>query len=228
MTSAQVEEQIVGLLQEPAAELHTEEIAERVGLERHTVSKYLQILQAKGMVQVRRVGNAKLWCDPLTHMQIRDLSLEDLPQILQLEKEVEQTRAAHEAQPSLDFLENTARAIIQREESGIGLGAETRGQLVGFILGEARLWEFGRGERIGWIEAISVAPEFQGREIGRCLGEALLTRFVRVGVRRVRTLVDWYDGELLAYFKSLGFDILEMIPLERKLNPTQQESKEQR
>lgn len=226
MTSAGVEEQIVGLLQVPATELHTEEIAERVGLERHTVSKYLQILQAKGLVQVRRVGNAKLWCDPLTQMQIRDLSLADLPQILQLEKEVEQTRAPQDAQPSLDFLENTARTIIQREESGIGLGAETRGQLLGFILGEARLWEFGRGERIGWIEAISVAPQFQGREVGRRLGEALLTRFARVGVRRVRTLVDWYDGELLAYFKSLGFDIMGMIPLERKLDSTQRKSKE--
>ncbi len=35
---------------------------------------------------------------------------------------------------------------------------------------------------------------------------------------KVRTLVNWYDGELISYFKSLGFDILNMIPLEKELD----------
>jgi hypothetical protein len=29
--------------------------------------------------------------------------------------------------------------------------------------------------------------------------------------------VEWYDGELISYFKSLGFTLLQMLPLEKEL-----------
>jgi hypothetical protein len=45
----------------------------------------------------------------------------------------------------------------------------------------------------------------------------LMGHFQRKNVKRVRTLVAWYEGDLLSYFKSLGFDILNMIPLERMI-----------
>jgi len=220
VASGQTEERIIQVLRESSLELHTEEIAERLGLARHTVSKYLQILEAKGSVELRRLGNAKLWREPSSVLRCRDLTLEDLPQILQLEATVEQI-AQFNGHERLTYLEEAARSAIERDGSAFSLGAQIEDQLVGFILGEARLWEFGRGEQIGWIKAIAVAPRYQGHEIGRRLGQELLDRFARAGVQRVRTLVNWYDGELLAYFKTLGFDLLKMIPLERPLNPNQ-------
>jgi hypothetical protein len=53
--------------------------------------------------------------------------------------------------------------------------------------------------------------------LGRKLGQTLLDHFNRVHVRKVRTLVDWYEGNLISYFRSLGFEFLSMIPLEKEL-----------
>jgi ribosomal protein S18 acetylase RimI-like enzyme len=100
----------------------------------------------------------------------------------------------------------------------MNLGAEVEGRLVGFVLAEMRLWEFGRSERTGWIKVLGIDPAFQGRGVGRRLGRTLLNHFKRKNVTRVRTLVDWFEGDLISYFKSLGFNILNMIPLEKELN----------
>ncbi|MFB6287085.1 MAG: FAD-dependent oxidoreductase [Candidatus Bipolaricaulia bacterium] len=43
------------------SELHTEQLAQQLGIARHTASKYLAILHTKGEVRCRKVGNAKLW-----------------------------------------------------------------------------------------------------------------------------------------------------------------------
>lgn len=55
------EQKILELLQSASEELHTEKIAEALGVTRHTAAKYLEILRAKGIVQYRKLGNAKLW-----------------------------------------------------------------------------------------------------------------------------------------------------------------------
>lgn len=217
LSPSDVEERIIDELKNSTAELHTEEIAERVGLVRHTASKYLQILQAKNLVQVRKVGNAKLWSDPVRNLFIRNLILDDLASILALEEAVEVSNG-DDSPVRLGAFEATARYVIEQENSAYGLGAEADGKLLGFIMGEVRAWQFGCGGQVGWIEAISVAPDFQGRGIGNLLGEELLKRFARAGIDRVRTLVDWHNGELLSYFKSFDFDTISMIPLELNLD----------
>lgn len=57
----QTESRIWTALQEAEEAMHTEQIAERLGITRHTASKYLEILRAKNLVRCRKVGNAKLW-----------------------------------------------------------------------------------------------------------------------------------------------------------------------
>ena len=89
--------------------------------------------------------------------------------------------------------------------------------MVGFIFGEVKFWEFGRGERTGWIKVLGVAQDFQGMGVGHKLGEMLLDHFKKKNVRKVRTLVDWYEGDLISYFKSLGFNMLSMLPLEKEI-----------
>ncbi|HLA46990.1 MAG TPA: GNAT family N-acetyltransferase, partial [Thermoplasmata archaeon] len=70
---------------------------------------------------------------------------------------------------------------------------------------------------VGWIKVVGVDPAFQGQGVGKALGEALLKYFKEKGVERVRTLVEWHAGDMIAYFKSIGFDRSDLIPLERKL-----------
>jgi len=117
----------------------------------------------------------------------------------------------------MEHLKKTAIYHLQQDDPLLNLGAEIDGKLVGFVFAEIRLWEFGRGEKTGWIKVLGVDPEYQGRGIGSKLGETLLGHFKRKNINKVRTLVDWYGGDLISYFKSLGFNILNMIPLEKEL-----------
>ena len=45
----------------------------------------------------------------------------------------------------------------------------------------------------------------------------LLDHFRKKNVKKIRTLVDWYEGDLISYFKSLGFNMLNMLPLEKEI-----------
>lgn len=223
MTKTRAEERILRALRTAGRELHTEELAERVSLVRHTVSKYLQVLQAKGLVRVRRVGNAKLWSEAGYQVEVRPLTPADLPRLTRIEVRLERARRAalpQRASPKAD-LEAFTRTVAHRLEIGdpeLSLGVEFDRELVGFILGEVHLWEFGGGGSTGWINVLSVDPERQHQGIGRLLGEALVDRFRARGVRRIRTLVDSYAGELIAYFCSLGFQLVNVLPLELQMD----------
>lgn len=147
---------------------------------------------------------------------MRPLTMEDIPVILQIEERIERELGLDEGE-RLEYLEETAHYNIGQGDPLASLGAEVDEKLVGFIIGEIRTWEFGRGERVGWIRALGIDPPYQGKGIGRRLGEELLRNFKLRKIERVRTMVDWYAGELISYFKSLGFEILNMIPLEKRL-----------
>jgi len=207
---------ILSLLRDSPSGLQVEEIAEKLKLTRHTVAKYLEVLRAEGKVHYKKIGRSKLWKEISTSANIRILEMDDLDDILRIEKKIE-AELGLEGPERMDYLKETATYHLQQGDPLMNLGAEIDGKLVGFVFGEIRLWEFGRGERTGWIKVLGVDPEYQGRGIGRKLGETLINHFRRKKVQKARTLVDWYEGDLISYFRSLGFDILNMIPLEKEL-----------
>lgn len=208
--------QILKILKSAPLGLQTEEIANKLGLTRHTVSKYLEVLRAGGSVHFKKVGRSRLWKELSTSVSTRILSMDDLENILGIVAKIEKIHGQTDKK-RMDYLKETAIYHIQQGDPLLNLCAEIDGVLVGFVFAEARLWEFGLAERAGWIKVLGIDPGYQGRGIGQKLGETLLMHFKRIKVKKVRTLVNWYDGELISYFKSLGFDILNMIPLEKEL-----------
>ncbi len=227
-----IESEILAILREAKAEVHTEQLASQLGITRHTAAKYLEILQAKGQVSCRKLGNAKLWREASTEIVIRLLTSADLNAIVAIQKQL-QSEPEYAQLKLSDFEDEAAlnnfRRMVEHQLASSDpawmLGAEVQGQLVGFILGEIRLWERGSGEQTGWIRALAVDPRYHGRHIGRRLAEELLARFQAHGVRRVRTLIDWQAGKLMAYFQDLGFSILSMLPLEKDLLESASEPK---
>lgn len=208
--------QILDILKASPSGLQMDALAEKLGLTRHTVAKYLEVLRAGGAVHYQKVGRSKLWKDIPTTTQIRLLSVNDLEDVLRIEKRIE-ARHGTEDSERLNHLRETALYHLRQGDPLMNLGAEIDGKLVGFVFAETRLWEFGRGERTGWIKILGVDPEYQARGIGRKLGETLFSHFARKNIRKIRTLVEWYEGGLLSYFRSLGFNVLPMIPLEKEL-----------
>jgi len=57
-----IESVILDVLKKSDISLTINEVAEKVNAHRITVSKYLAILEARGMIKRRDVGKAKLYC----------------------------------------------------------------------------------------------------------------------------------------------------------------------
>lgn len=87
--------------------------------------------------------------------------------------------------------------------------------VAGFIIGGLKEWGFGV-EHSGWIEMIEVDPKQMGKNIGKTLAESLINYFKDEGINKVYTSVMWDSGDLIAFFKSVGFDKSSFINLEYK------------
>ncbi len=93
--------------------------------------------------------------------------------------------------------------------------AEKDNKVAGFIVGCIKEWGFGV-ERSGWIEMIEVDPKLMGEGVGKKLGKALIKNFKDENIDEVYTSIKWDSGDLVAFFKSIGFDKSSFINLEYK------------
>ena len=143
-------------------------------------------------------------------VRIRPLVMTDIPAVERIEKAITKS-------PRTGSLGRLARNQLHHGDAKACLAAEVDDRFAGFVIGDVRPWEFGEDRDVGWIKVVGVDPAFQGQGVGKALGEALLKYFKEKGVERVRTLVEWHAGDMIAYFKSIGFDRSDLIPLERKL-----------
>jgi ribosomal protein S18 acetylase RimI-like enzyme len=105
-----------------------------------------------------------------------------------------------------------------RRQQRFFLVAEAAGRIEGFVIGEVRDWEFG-SPRCGWVFAISVRPKARLAGVGSRLLEAICAGFRRLGVTKVRTLLQRDNHLILSFFRSQGMMAAPFIPLEIDLAP---------
>ena len=86
---------------------------------------------------------------------------------------------------------------------------------IGFVIGEIKTWGFGLRQS-GWIEILGIEPRYMGTGVGKALGKKLLTYFKKKKVDGIYTAVRWDSGDLLSFFKSIGFDNSGFLNLEYK------------
>jgi GNAT superfamily N-acetyltransferase len=208
--------QILKILQSAKSGVQMEEVAEKMNLTRHTVAKYLEVLRAEGKIHFSKIGRAKLWRHITAATTIRVLGMDDLEDVLRIGEKIERENHTEKAE-RMAFLKETAVYQFQHGDPLLNLGAEIDAKLVGFIFGEIKLWEFGRAEKTGWIKVLAVDQEYQGMGVGLRLGQTILDHFQKKNVKKVRTLVEWHEGDMISYFKSLGFNMLGMLPLEKEI-----------
>jgi ribosomal protein S18 acetylase RimI-like enzyme len=91
------------------------------------------------------------------------------------------------------------------------------GTVVGFVMGELYLGEYGIFQEQATLDTIGVDPDYQQQGIGERLINEFVDHLRKVGVRKISTLVDWNDSRLIHFFSANQFIPSKTINLERSL-----------
>jgi ribosomal protein S18 acetylase RimI-like enzyme len=143
---------------------------------------------------------------------IRKISAEDCQAIIKID-------AIHSGKAKPAYWEERLKPFIEskkKNQLNLGYVAVAEGRVSGYILAEARAWEFG-SPLCGWIFAIGVDPKFGRRGIGLALCREVCSTFKSLDIRTVRTMVRKDDVEVLSFFRASGFRGGPFIELELEL-----------
>jgi predicted N-acetyltransferase YhbS len=97
------------------------------------------------------------------------------------------------------------------------LVAEVDGIVVGFIMGELYIGEYGISQEKATLDTIGVDPDHQGKGVGDQLIGEFIDHLKRLGVKKINTLVDWKDSRLIQFFSANSFSPSNIINLERSI-----------
>lgn len=90
------------------------------------------------------------------------------------------------------------------------------GEILGFIIGEVRAWEFGSAP-CGWVFGLAVDPDARLSGVGQAMFRAIVAEFRQAGVDKMRTMVARNDLLPLRFFRSEGMMAGPYIQLEMDL-----------
>jgi ribosomal protein S18 acetylase RimI-like enzyme len=142
-------------------------------------------------------------------IKTRKIKPEDLSEIVTIQESILQKKVSKKW---VQMVENH----LKKDES-LGFVALKEGRVAGFIIGQIKGEGFGL-EESGWIEVVGVHPRQMGAGIGRALAEKLFQFFKKEGIRDIHTTVRWDAGDMLSFFKAIGFDRSPFINLRRHLD----------
>lgn len=91
------------------------------------------------------------------------------------------------------------------------------GTVVGFVMGELYMGEYGILQEEARLDSIGVDPLYQHKGIGEHLINEFMEHLRSIGVRKVNTLVDWNDSRMIQFFSANKFSPSKTINLERIL-----------
>lgn len=94
---------------------------------------------------------------------------------------------------------------------------DTNGTVVGFVMGELFMGEFGIFQEEATLDTIGVDPDCRQRGIGKQLIDEFMDHLKSLGVNKVSTLVDLNDAQLNHFFSANQFSPSKTINLERNL-----------
>lgn len=144
-----------------------------------------------------------------TNVEIRFFKPEDVNAVVGIQEGIIQRKVAP------DWV-NLVRLQLAKEDA-ISLVAVKDGTVIGFFFGEIKHGHFGL-ENSGWIEMFGVNPKQMGEGVGRALAHEAFRLFKERGVKEIYTATRWDSGDLLAFFKKIGFDLSDFINLKTTLH----------
>ena len=145
-------------------------------------------------------------------IKIRLMKAEDFDAVVVIDEKVLKT-----ARP--EYYEMKFEKLFQSKDYvPASLVAEKEdGSVVGFVMGELFLGEYGIFQEQATLDTIGVDPDCQQKGIGRQLMKEFMDHLRELGVQKINTLVDWNDSSLVEFFRANEFTPSKTINLERSL-----------
>jgi predicted N-acetyltransferase YhbS len=94
---------------------------------------------------------------------------------------------------------------------------EEDGTVVGFVMGEVYIGEYGISKEKATLDTIGVDPDCQHKGVGGQLMNEFMEHLRTLGVQKLNTLVDEDDHKLTRFFHANKFGPSKTINLERSL-----------
>ena len=143
-----------------------------------------------------------------SRVKIREMRVEDLEGVLDIERETKGDSRAATYAPVPDSCIGG--------EMDTSIVAEVSDKIVGFVLGRV-VRSPTELRSVVWIELIGISPEYQHKGVGRKMVEAWKERCRKKGINKVHVMVNWRDWWMLSFFQSLGFSRGELTDLQAEL-----------
>ncbi len=143
------------------------------------------------------------------NIRIRRASVSDLPAITTFDE-----RSDKEVNP--DYWQEMFARYGDDRDKQLFLVCENGSEIVGFIIGEVRDWEFG-SRPCGWVFALGVRPDVRLGGVATRLYAAICDFFKEAGVDKVRAMVARQNNDFHSFFRSQGMVAGPYIQLEKDL-----------
>lgn len=143
---------------------------------------------------------------------IRLMTAEDFDAVVKIDEKV--LKASRPEYYSMKF----EKLFKSRDYLPTSLVAEdAHGTVVGFVMGELFMGEYGIFQEEARLDTIGVDPDSQHSGIGKLLIDEFMDHCKRIGVKKMNTLVNLNDAKLIHFFSANQFSPSKTINLERHL-----------
>jgi ribosomal protein S18 acetylase RimI-like enzyme len=145
--------------------------------------------------------------------KIRLMKADDFDAVLGIDKKILKTCRQEYYEMKFDKL------FESKEFLPTSLVAEGEdGTVVGFVMGELYIGEYGISRTGATLDTIGVDPDCRHKGIGEQLINEFIDHLRHLGVKKLNTLVDINDTKLIHFFNSNQFNVAQnTINLERSL-----------
>ena len=145
-------------------------------------------------------------------IKIRLMRADDFAAVVRIDEKV--LKASRSEYYKLKF----ETAVQSSDHLPTSLVAEEKdGTVVGFVIGELYIGEYGITHEKATLDTIGVDPDYQHKGIGEQLINEFMDHLRTLGVQKIDTLVDGNDSKLIHFFSANQFSPSKTINLDRSL-----------
>jgi ribosomal protein S18 acetylase RimI-like enzyme len=118
----------------------------------------------------------------------------------------------------MDYYERKMSMMLESKGSiATSLVADYNNQVIGFVMGNILMGEFGIPQKTASLDSIGIDPDYSSLGVGAQLLEEFENHVKKAGVENIQTLVDWSDISLSKFFNKAGFAPSKTINLEKRI-----------